>query len=392
MKIVAATGASPLWYLTRGTGLVALVLLTGTVVVGVVTTSRWQRPGWPRFASMGLHRNLSLLTVLFLAVHVLTAELDTFAPFGWLAAVVPFGSAYRPVWLGLGTLAFDLLAAVIVTSLLRVRLGFRAWRAVHWLAYLSWPVALVHGLGTGTDARLGWVQVLDVCCVLAVLAAVCWRLAHAGRVQLKIAGGAAVVVTVSAMAAWALTGPLKPGWAKPAGTPTNLLATGQTVDGTGAGTAGPAGPVTHTVSPPTSSGNGVPSAPFEANINGTLAQTGPDTSGQVTITVDTRVSGSMTGSLIVILRGQAAGSGVSLASSSVTFGPSGAPAQYRGQVVTLNGDQLVAEVNNGAASRLDLGVLLQIDPSSGSVIGTLQASAYRSFGAPAGDGDPDGSR
>lgn len=390
MSVLAATGPSPLWYLTRGTGLVALVLLTATVVLGVVTTSRWQRPAWPRFATLGLHRNLSLLAVLFLAVHILTAELDTFAPVGWLATVVPFASHYRPLWLGLGTVAFDLFVAVLVTSLLRARIGFRTWRAVHWLAYLSWPVALLHGLGTGTDARLGWVQLLDACCVLAALAAVGWRLAHAPRAQVKTAGGAAVAVTVLAMAVWAFTGPLRPGWAKRAGTPTDLIATSGTAVGTGSGAGGTAGQSPQQPSPPSSPVGGVPDLPFQADLAGTLTKTGPDTAGQVTITVNARLSGSMTGSLILTLRGHAAGTGVSLASSTVTFGPASAPAQYRGQVVVLDGDQVVAEVTNSAGTRLDLGVVLQIDPSRGSVSGTLQANrATRSFGS--SDDDPDGS-
>ena len=390
--MLAAAGPSPLWYLTRGTGLVALVLLTATVVLGVVTTSRWQRPLWPRFVTQGLHRNLSLLTVLFLTVHILTAELDTFAPVGWLATIVPFASSYRPLWLGLGTVAFDLLVAVLVTSLLRTRLGFRTWRAIHWLAYLSWPVALMHGLGTGTDARLGWVQLVDVGCILAVLVAAGWRVAHAPRTQVRTAGGAGVALTVLAVSLWALAGPLKPGWAKRAGTPTNLLATSQAANSPAAGTGGATGAAAQSPSPAGSSANaGVPALPFQAPLAGTLTQTGPDTAGQVTITVDTRLSGSMTGSLILILRGRSTGSGVSLASSAVSFGPSDVPDRYSGEIVVLNGDQIVAEVRNGAGTQLDLGVVLQIDPSSGSVTGTLQANrATRSSGT--SDGDPDGSR
>jgi hypothetical protein len=131
-------GPSPLWYATRATGVMALVLLTAAVVLGVAGTARLATPRWPRVITARLHRNLSLLAVAFVAAHVLTTELDPFAPVGWVSAVVPFASSYRTFWLGLGTVAFDMLLAVVVTSMLRARLGYRAWRAVHWLGYTCW--------------------------------------------------------------------------------------------------------------------------------------------------------------------------------------------------------------------------------------------------------------
>ena len=175
--ILAAAGPSPLWYLSRGTGAITLVLLSATVLLGISGTLRW-RPGMrtPRFVVDGLHRNVSLLVVVLLAAHILTAVLDPFAHLRVLDAVVPFASHYRPLWLGFGALAFDLLLALIVTSLLRARLGLRAWRAVHWAAYLCWPVAVLHGLGTGTDARSVWLQALTAVCVGAVVIALAARL------------------------------------------------------------------------------------------------------------------------------------------------------------------------------------------------------------------------
>jgi hypothetical protein len=172
--VLASTPA--LWYLTRGSGAVTLVLLTSTVVLGITNSARWASPRWPRFVTERLHRNLSLLVLVFLALHVTTTVVDGYVPIGWLDAVVPFRSAYRPLWLGLGAVALDLLAAVLVTSLLRLRLGHAAWRAVHWLAYACWPVALVHGLGTGSDLGHAWMLAVDALAAVAVLAAVWWRL------------------------------------------------------------------------------------------------------------------------------------------------------------------------------------------------------------------------
>ena len=147
------------WYLTRGTGIVALLLLTASVALGVLTTARWRSPRWPRFALGGLHKHLTLLSVALVAVHVLTTVADGYAPVRIRDAFLPFASRYRPVWLGLGAVAFDLLLALVLTSLLRARIGHRLWRRVHWLAYACWPVALVHALGTGSDARAGFMLV-----------------------------------------------------------------------------------------------------------------------------------------------------------------------------------------------------------------------------------------
>jgi methionine sulfoxide reductase heme-binding subunit len=237
--VAAGTSPKALWYLARGTGLVSLVLLTGSLLLGILQVSRWSSPTWPRFVTQGLHRNLSLLVVVVLAVHIVTAELDVFAPVGWLAVAVPFLSAYRPVWLGLGTLAFDLLIALVATSLVRGRVGYRAWRVVHWCAYASWPVAFVHGLGTGTDSRLGWVMWMSWGCAAAVLAAGSWRLArgwpdHRAR-RLALAGVVAVVA--AGVVTWSVDGPLRPGWARRAGTPARLLAQHHGVTGASAAAA-----------------------------------------------------------------------------------------------------------------------------------------------------------
>ena len=164
-----------LWYTTRGAGAVSLVLLSAVVVLGILSVLRVQSSGWPRFLTVGLHRNLALMTLVFLALHIVTAVVDPFTHLGWLAAVVPFSSYYRTFWLGLGTIAFELLLAIVVTSLVRGFIGQAAWRLVHWLTYISWPVAVLHGVGTGTDAWSAWLFTLQAICVLAVLGAVGYR-------------------------------------------------------------------------------------------------------------------------------------------------------------------------------------------------------------------------
>jgi predicted ferric reductase len=140
-----------LWYATRAFGIMSLVLLSTVMVLGLLTAGRQTPMRGPAFVITGLHRSLSMLSVVFIALHVITSEVDGYVPLTWLDAVVPFGSSYQPLWTGLGTVALDLMIALVVTSLLRARLGLRTWRTVHWLAYACWPIALAHGLGQGTD-------------------------------------------------------------------------------------------------------------------------------------------------------------------------------------------------------------------------------------------------
>lgn len=164
-----------LWYVTRAAGAVSLVLLSGVVILGLLSTMRVQGKAWPRFLTTGLHRNVALIAVVFLVLHIVTAVVDPFTHLGWGAALVPFSSYYRTFWLGLGVIAFDLLLAIIVTSLVRNVIGHRAWRAIHWLAYASWPVAVVHGLGAGTDVWSFWFMLLTATCVGLVLIVAAYR-------------------------------------------------------------------------------------------------------------------------------------------------------------------------------------------------------------------------
>ena len=165
-----------LWYTTRASGIVTLVLLTLTMVLGLTTTSRARSRNWPGFAQQEIHRRISILAVVFLAIHVLTSILDTYVHIGWFAIVVPFTSPYGRFWVALGTIALDLTMAVFVSSLLRARLKPGTWRGIHWLAYGCWPLALAHTFGMGTDSREHWVIALGALCVLSVGLALVWRL------------------------------------------------------------------------------------------------------------------------------------------------------------------------------------------------------------------------
>jgi sulfoxide reductase heme-binding subunit YedZ len=174
-----------LWYATRATGLVTLLLLTASVLFGILTAGRFVGEKWPRFLSQGLHRNVSLLVLVFLTLHVGTTVIDSYTSISLTAAFVPFASSYKTAWLSLGAVALDLLLALVVTSLVRTRLGHRSWRRVHWLAYACWPVAVAHGLGIGTDQSTTWVFVLSMVCVLSVLVTTAWRFVTVARLGVR---------------------------------------------------------------------------------------------------------------------------------------------------------------------------------------------------------------
>ncbi|HEV3035611.1 MAG TPA: ferric reductase-like transmembrane domain-containing protein [Solirubrobacteraceae bacterium] len=223
--VLGAAGPSVYWYLTRSTGAVSLLLLTLAIVLGVVDVERWSTPRVPRFVLDSLHRNVSLLALAFLVVHILTSVLDSFASISIADALIPFIGSYRPFWLGLGAVAFDLILAVIATSLLRARMGFSTWRTVHWLVYASWPIALVHGFGTGSDASSTWLIALSVVCIAMVAVAVLTRVLVGWPENIRVRAAALIGTGVFGLfiALWLPSGPLGSEWARRSGTPASLL-------------------------------------------------------------------------------------------------------------------------------------------------------------------------
>jgi sulfoxide reductase heme-binding subunit YedZ len=225
LPLAATLGPSAYWYLTRATGAVALLLLTIVVALGVADVRRISTARVPRFVIDALHRNAALLSVLFLVIHIATTLLDGFAPISLLAAFIPFTSSYRPLWLGLGAASCDLLIALVASSLLRRHLGHRTWQAIHWCAYACWPLALIHGLGTGSDAKAGWLLALTLVCIATVLGAVAVRVWRAApeRTGARASAAFAALAFIVFIAVWLPTGPLGAEWARRSGTPAYLL-------------------------------------------------------------------------------------------------------------------------------------------------------------------------
>lgn len=192
MSDFTTSGAA--WYLMRASGVLTLVLLTAVFVLGIATTTRWRPRRLPSFAAVSLHRSISLLAVVFLSVHIVTALVDPYAAVNVAAVVVPFAAAKSAFWVGLGALSLDLTLALIVTSLLRAHVSLRVWRGVHWAAYLSWPLALFHSLGMGTDTGTLWLRALAAACVGSVVVAVVSRLRNANRPEKSLVPRSALEV------------------------------------------------------------------------------------------------------------------------------------------------------------------------------------------------------
>ena len=383
-SVFGTSGPTAMWYLARGSGVVALVLLTASVVLGIVTSVRWSSRRWPRFVIEFLHRNVALLVVTFLGIHVATVVIDGFAPIGWKDAVVPFVSAYRPLWLGLGAIAFDLVVALVVTSLLRHRIGHRVWRMLHWFAYVCWPVAVLHGLGAGTDAKLGIVLGTNVVCVVAVLASVWWRLAVGwpARSGTRLAALGVSIVAPMLLAVWLVSGPLAAGWARTAGTPQRLLT--PVAGGSSSATGG------QTATTPPVPASRLPVAPFSGQLTGNSQQSQPDATGRVTIRLSTALRGGATGSLDVELRGRPVTSGgVYLDEGTVALGTTSQPDLYRGSVVGLQGSEIVADVRGTSVPALELLIRASVDHSSGQVAGTVRAVSAGRASSDGGGGRDD---
>jgi sulfoxide reductase heme-binding subunit YedZ len=179
--IAALASTQGLWFLSRGSGLVLLALFSAIIALGVAVANGSAAWRWPRFSVAELHRTLSLFGIALLVLHILTALLDPFVHIGWAATLVPFVSPYRTAAIAAGTLAVDLAGAVLITSLLRRKLKFRAWRAVHWLAYLAWPLAFIHSLTAGNDLGIWWVGLIEWGCAALVGTAVLARVLGRSR-------------------------------------------------------------------------------------------------------------------------------------------------------------------------------------------------------------------
>jgi len=350
------------WDTARAGGLIAYVLLTAAVALGLVLRNRWQSSRWPRLVTNELHGYVSLLALVFIAVHVFAVAIDPFTHFGLAAVLVPFASHYRPIWMSLGIVALYLLLAVWVSSRLRRRIGHRLWRQIHVLAFAVYGAATLHGLGTGSDTRTIWAAALYAGSVGLVGALLAVRLlAPAGREARRrplAAGVAAVAVLVAA--AWSLGGPFAPGWSARAG-------------GTAARAAVAAATAPRRARPVAAR---LPSAvvqtPFTARYAGTLTIGQVNEQGRLTLRIDGALRGATKDHLEILIHGiPLEDGGVAMEQSRVRMGTT--TALYRGEITSLHGTSLVAALRS-PHQRLRVDLTLRIG-RDGTVVGRARGTA-----------------
>jgi methionine sulfoxide reductase heme-binding subunit len=370
--MVVAAAPSPYWFVTRGTGAMSLVLLTLSVALGVADMRRME-VGNLRFVVDALHRNVALLAAAFVALHVITTLLDAFAPISLLDVVIPFHSSYRPLWLGLGAISFDLMAAVMITSVWRHRFGLRTWRAVHWLVYASWPIALVHSYGTGTDPKTHWMLVLTGLCVALVLVAVAARVSAGWPANMPArlsALGAAALLPLG-LVAWLPSGPLASGWARRAGTPVSLLAAAHAAT-TPAGSA--RAPTSGSAA---SSGAAAGPLSLTARFRGRVRQEelGP---GAAAVDISLVVADPRLRHVHIRIEGRGIpGGGVDMSDSQVSAGPASNPDRYAGRVTGLSGATIQALASDGTGGTVQIVAQLQNQGPGGSAAGVITARPGR---------------
>ncbi len=199
------------WYAARAAGVVAYLLLSAIVVLGITMAGKKKLHRWPRFAVEDVHRFGGILVGSFVVVHIVTIAIDAWLPFSVVSIVVPFTSAYKPVWVGLGIVAAELLLALAITNRLRnVRISYRFWRRAHYLTFAVWTGATLHSLGSGTDRSTPWLIALEAVAIALVSGAVGWRLLarrlEDGRLRRVYLGAA---LTTPAIAVFLVTGPMR---------------------------------------------------------------------------------------------------------------------------------------------------------------------------------------
>jgi DMSO/TMAO reductase YedYZ heme-binding membrane subunit len=351
------------WDTARAGGLISYVLLTASVAVGLVLRNRWQSSRWPRLVTNELHGYVSLLALVFIAVHVLAVAVDPFTHFGLVPVLVPFASHYRPVWMSLGIVALYLLLAVWVSSRLRRRIGHRLWRQIHVLAFVVYAAATLHGLGTGSDTRTLWAAALYVGSVGLVGSLLAVRLlAPAGREARRrpVAAGAAAVGVLAA-AAWSLGGPFAPGWSARAGGTTARAAVARPI-----ASVRRARPVAVSLPP------AVVHPPFTARYAGRLTVGQVNEQGRLTVRIDGALSGATKDHLEILIHGiPLENGGVAMEQSRVRMGAE--TPLYRGEVTSLDGTRLVAALRS-AHQRLRVDLTLRIG-RDGSVVGQVRGTA-----------------
>ena len=362
------------WDVARAGGFTAYVLLTLSVALGLALTMQWQSAGrWPRLLNSELHNFLTLLSLIFVGVHVLAVWVDPFTRFGWSEVFIPFVSHYRPLWMALGIVALYLGLAVGLSTWIRPLIGYTWWRRLHLLTLVCYGLVTVHGLATGSDTRTWWAVMIYLGSALAIAGLLLIRLLEPtsprGRAHPVWASLVAMAVVVGGF--WTLLGPLQSGW----------NASANNGNGSGARIAVANSSTSSTATP--AAGNGAASgafgSAFSAQVRGSLSQSGPDANGTVSYEIQATLQNGATGQLDLRMSGQNAGDDeVSITSSSVTLGTAASPSLYAGQVTRIEADgsrwNVTATLAQSGSGSHSLTITLSLRISDGAVGGSIQGT------------------
>ncbi len=163
------------WILARASGMTAYVLVTWSMIAGLVLKSRPLGTRVKPASVTDVHRFLAFMAVVATAIHGLALVYDTAVPIDLVSLVVPGRIAYRPLWTGVGIVGAELLVVVYVSFSQRKRIGVKNWRRLHWLTYVVFASVTVHGLLAGSDSASRWAQPVYLGAIGAVAFATAWR-------------------------------------------------------------------------------------------------------------------------------------------------------------------------------------------------------------------------
>ncbi|HEX6799030.1 MAG TPA: hypothetical protein VF116_15075 [Ktedonobacterales bacterium] len=364
------------WDVARAGGFTAYVLLTLSVALGLLLTMQWQSAGrWPRLLNSELHNFLTLLSLIFVGVHVLAVWVDPFTRFGWSEVFIPFVSHYRPLWMALGIVALYLGLAVGLSTWMRPLIGYAWWRRLHLLTLVCYGLVTAHGLATGSDTRTWWAVMIYLGSALAIAGLLLIRLLEPasprGRAHPVWASLVAVAVVVGGF--WALLGPLQSGW--------NASANNGNGSGARIAVANSSASGNSTATPAAGNGGGAGAfgSAFSAQVQGSFSQSGPDASGTVTYAIQATLQNGATGQLGLRMSGQDDGNGeVSITSSSVTLGTAANSSLYSGQVMQIESDgsrwNVTATLAQSGSTSHTLTITLSLRISGGTVRGSIQGT------------------
>jgi DMSO/TMAO reductase YedYZ heme-binding membrane subunit len=145
------------WYVTRATALLSYLALTGSVVYGLLLSTKILDRISHRTVSFTLHQDLASIGLALALVHAAVLMIDRSVPYSALEVVVPFAGPYRPLWVGIGQISLGLSLVVLLSFYGRKRMGQKSWRRLHYVSFLAFAGATVHGLMAGSDTQAAWV-------------------------------------------------------------------------------------------------------------------------------------------------------------------------------------------------------------------------------------------